>query len=118
MTTSVPEERTVWPLTASSLLGLPVTTGDVVVGRVRDLVLDAERRRVAGFLVGDRGGGLHVLPWVAATVAHDAVRMSSPFALFSNGDVDFYLDTGVRLTAEGSTAAGLIVRQEGDVGRE
>jgi hypothetical protein len=74
-----------------------VRIGDVVVGRIVDVLLNRSIGHVLGFVVEGRGAHRHFLPWVAGTVEDGHVVALSVFALLSTSELAFYLDNGLPL---------------------
>jgi hypothetical protein len=73
---------------ATELLLLPVQLESIRLGRPVDLLLDAEARRVLGFVVLCGDENQRFLPYAAAEVREDEVAVSSALLLLE--DVDFY----------------------------
>jgi hypothetical protein len=99
-----------------------VRIGDVVVGRIADVLLNRSLGHVLGFVVEGRGAHRHFLPWVAGMVEDGHVVTLSVFALLSTSELAFYLDNGLPLTsALGSPRNGsailedVLVDRDGDV---
>ncbi len=64
-----------WPVSLRALLGEPVRAGDLAVGRVEDVLLTADLTGALGCCVRRNGGETVVLPWLAASVERDGVRV-------------------------------------------
>jgi PRC-barrel domain protein len=86
-----------WPCSTRDLVGMRVRIGDVVVGRIVDVLLNRSLGHVLGFVVEGRGAHRHFLPWVAGTVEDGHVVTLSVFALLSTSELAFYLDNGLPL---------------------
>lgn len=86
-----------WPCSTRDLVGMRVRIGDVVVGRIVDVLLNRSLGHVLGFVVEGRGAHRHFLPWVAGTVEDGHVVALSVFALLSTSELAFYLDNGLPL---------------------
>jgi hypothetical protein len=103
------------------MVGLRLRIGDVVVGRVAEVLLNRSLGHVLGFVVEGRGAHRHFLPWVAGTVENGHVVALSVFALLSTSELAFYLDNGVRLadvlgaSRNGATLEDVLVDRFGDV---
>jgi len=92
------------------MVGLRLRIGDVVIGRVAEVLLNRSLGHVLGFVVEGRGAHRHFLPWVAGTVEDGHVVALSLFALLSTSELAFYLDNGLRLAdALGDSRNGAIV---------
>jgi hypothetical protein len=98
-----------------------VRIGDVVVGRISEVLLNRSLGHVLGFVVEGRGAHRHFLPWVAGTVENGHVVTLSVFALLSTSELAFYLDNGVRLAEvlgtprDGAILDDVVVDRFGDV---
>jgi hypothetical protein len=99
-----------------------VRIGDVVVGRILDVLLNKSLGHVLGFVVERRGAHRHFLPWVAGTVEDRHVVTLSVFALLSTSELGFYLDNGLLLADVmddprdgGGILDDVLVEREGDV---
>jgi len=107
---SAPSERQGWPRSTRDMVGLRLRIGDVVIGRVAEVLLNRSLGHVLGFVVEGRGAHRHFLPWVAGTVEDGHVVALSLFALLSTSELAFYLDNGLRLAdALGDSRNGAIV---------
>lgn len=107
---SAPSERPGWPRSTRDMVGLRLRIGDVVIGRVAEVLLNRSLGHVLGFVVEGRGAHRHFLPWVAGTVEDGHVVALSLFALLSTSELAFYLDNGLRLAdALGDSRNGAIV---------
>jgi hypothetical protein len=73
---------------AVELLLLPVQLGGIRLGRPVDLLLDADRWRVLGFVVRCGDENQRFLPYAAADVREDEIALSSALLLLE--DVEFY----------------------------
>lgn len=111
-----------WPCSTRDIVGMRVRIGDVVVGRIVDVLLNRSLGHVLGFVVEGRGAHRHFLPWVAGMVEDGHVVTLSVFALLSTSELAFYLDNGLPLTgALGSPRNGgailedVLVDRDGDV---
>ncbi|HEX3289800.1 MAG TPA: PRC-barrel domain-containing protein [Gaiella sp.] len=116
-----PSDRRGWPRSTRDLVGLRVRIGDVVVGRISEVLLNRSLGHVLGFVVEGRGAHRHFLPWVAGTVENGHVVTLSVFALLSTSELAFYLDNGVRLAEvlgtprDGAILDDVVVDRFGDV---
>ena len=80
-------------LSAAEQVGLPVRLKDVTLGRVVDILFDAERRRVLGFVVDCGDEALRFLPFAASHPSQEQIAVSSALMLLD--DVGFYRKHGV-----------------------
>lgn len=92
-----PSDDRGWPRSTRDVVGMRVRIGDVVVGRITEVLLNKSLGHVLGFVVEGRGAHRHFLPWVAGTVEDGHVVTLSVFALLSTSELAFYLDNGVPL---------------------
>jgi hypothetical protein len=82
---------------------MPVRLADVMVGRVVDVIYDADFGHALGFDVETRSEQERrhrFLPWVAADVGANHVEIRSVFALLSASELAFYVANGASLVAE------------------
>ena len=102
------------PVKAGLLLRLPVRLRGIQLGRVADLVLDVERRRVLGLEVVCGDQAMRFLPLAVADVDEREIRVSSALVLLDAGELAFY-------TSRGSTYGALrgtsVVRRTELLGR-
>ena len=104
---------------AVHLLGKPVLLHEELLGWVVDLMLDAARERVLGFVVEDGSGGQRFLPFAAAQAATDEVVVGSALMLLD--DVGFYRKRGVAFRSllgtdvDGGRLADMRIGQGGNV---
>lgn len=91
---------------AIELLLLPVQLERIRLGRPVDLLLDAERWRVLGFVVLCGDENRRFLPYAAADVREDEIAVSSALLLLE--DVEFYRgrSRSLRALLGGSAANG------------
>lgn len=68
-------------LALTDVLGSSVLVGDVRVGKIVGIYLDAECERAIGLDVACAGGLRRFLPWAVASFEHGAVRASSALHL-------------------------------------
>ena len=112
------------PLSAQSLVGLPVRFHGNRLGRVSDLLVDVSRWRVIGFVVVCGDDVERFLAFPAAQPAVDEVAVGSPLVLLD--DAGFYRERAVSLhrlaraaVARGRRHAGflvdLVVARSGEV---
>jgi len=103
-----------WPIPAESLIGRAVRVGAVEVATVTDLLATRGLAYVLGLEVRGRDGQRRFVPWVAAVVDRDAIRLASVFSLLSSSELALYLDQGRRIAER---AAELTVEQDGVLAR-
>ena len=82
------------PVKAGLLLRLPVRLRGIQLGRVADLVLDVERRRVLGLEVVCGDQAMRFLPLAVADVDEREIRVSSALVLLDAGELAFYTSRG------------------------
>lgn len=118
---SATSDRSGWPRSTREMVGLRVRIGDVVVGRISDVLLNRSLGHVLGFVVEGRGAHRHFLPWVAGLLDDGHVEALSVFALLSTSELAFYLDHGVQLAdvvdapRDGEILEDVVVDRFGDV---
>lgn len=96
------------PVSASTLLSLPVRVDDILVGHVVDLILDAQLARALGLEVRCGDGEHRFLPFAAARISADGVDTRTPLALLDGPELAFYAARGARFrTMRGEQARGL-----------
>ena len=78
---------------AVRLLGVPVLLDEQLLGRAVDLLLDADRGRLLGFVVESGAGSQRFLPYGAAQHADGEITVQSALMLLD--DVGFYRKRGV-----------------------
>ena len=87
------------PLPGQQLVGVAVHVDEADVGVVEDLVLGADLSVVLGLVVELRRSERRAfLPWVAVSVAADAVAVPSPTTILGEIELEHYLESGVRLS--------------------
>ena len=86
------------PFPVLLLLGRPVRIGAVDVGTITDVLASPGLSHVLGFEVRTRHDQARVVPWVAAVLDGEAVRLTSVFSLLSSSELSLYLDRGRRLS--------------------
>lgn len=111
-----------WPCSTRDIVGMRVRVGDVVVGRIVDVLLNRSLGHVLGFVVEGRGAHRHFLPWVAGMVEDGHIVTLSVFALLSTSELAFYLDNGLPLASVlgaapdgGVILEDVLVDRDGDV---
>jgi hypothetical protein len=82
-----------------------VRMNGIRVGRVTDVILDADNGRVVGFEVRCEDGRHRFLPRAAATSDGSAIQINSPLALLDTDELDFYRRRGVSLRGREEPAA-------------
>ena len=119
---SAPSDDRGWPCSTRDIVGMRVRIGDVVVGRIVDVLLHRSLRHVLGFVVEGRGTHRHFLPWAAGLVEDGHVATRSVFALLSRSELAFYLDNGLPLAGVlgaprhgGAILEDVLVDRDGDV---
>lgn len=90
-----------------------VLVGDIRVGKVVGVYLDAGRERVIGLEVGCADGVRRFLPWVVASFESGTVRASSALHLLDAAEG--YERHGAVALHDPSEAVGLFVTVEGRV---
>jgi hypothetical protein len=80
-------------LAADSLLHLPVRSNGIEIGRPVDLILDPEGR-VIGVDVLCKDSVHRFLPFGAAELLDDEIRLGSALALLEDRDLAFYRERG------------------------
>jgi hypothetical protein len=83
---------------AKDLLDLPISLRGIELGRPVDLLLDLPGGRALGVEVRCGDGARRFLAAHAATLANDAIRVSSPLALVDEAEADFYRRHGAGLS--------------------
>ncbi len=79
----------------ASLLGLPVRHRELRLGTVSDVLAADGEIAIAMVVSSARGGASHVLPIGASTIHADRVE-TSPFALLSRVEAEYYWQRGAR----------------------
>ena len=100
---------------AAGLLGRPVHVRGIRLGRVADVIFDADATRVVGFdvLCGD---DVHrFLPLPAARVDGDRLEVSSALMLLDEQELEFYRRNGCGLSAR-AELGDVAVADDGGVG--
>jgi hypothetical protein len=82
--------RVTRPLSAESLLQLPVLLRTIRLGHPTDVVLEPNELRALGLEILCRDGAERFLPLPAARVREDAVAVESPLQLLDADDLAFY----------------------------
>jgi hypothetical protein len=100
-------------LALAHAFGAHVRVGDVRVGKIVGIYLDAERARAIGVEVASAGGGRRFLPWVVASFENGEVRASSALHLLDAPDG--YERHGAIALHDRSEVAGLSATIEGRV---
>lgn len=113
------EDHGVGPRSAAGLLGLPVSLHDAHLGRAVDLLLDAGRTRVLGFVVENGAATQRFLPFGASQPAHAEIAVQSALMLLD--DVGFYRKRGTSLRSligtqvDGGRLTDMHIGQGGEV---
>jgi hypothetical protein len=94
------------PGSLEQLLDLPVRHHGITLGRVTDVLLDAEGSPI-GFAVLSVGDEPAFLPWPSAALDSDQVRVPYPLALLSGGELEFYRGSSRSLVQE-RRAGGMV----------
>ncbi|HEU0248305.1 MAG TPA: hypothetical protein VFR38_14595 [Gaiellaceae bacterium] len=100
-------------LALAHALGASVRVGDVRVGKIVGIYLDAERTRAIGLEVASAGGVRRFLPWVVASFENGEVRASSALHLLDAPDG--YERHGAVALHDPSEVAGLSATVDGRV---
>lgn len=79
-------------LSIAGMVGCPVRLHGILLGRPTDVVLDADCRRVLGFVVESGDDAPRFLPFAASQPADDVIAVGSALMLLD--DVGFYLKRG------------------------
>jgi PRC-barrel domain protein len=82
-----------------------VATKGIPIGRVVDVILDAESENVVGLEVRCQDGRHRFLPRAAAKLVGSEIEIDSPLALLDTDQLDFYRRRGVSLRAGEEPAA-------------
>ncbi len=69
-----------------SVLGAPVRVGDIRVGEVAGVLVDASQRTAIGLVIAGPGATRRFLPWIAATFEGGAVHADSALLLVDGGE--------------------------------
>ena len=104
-------------LSIAGMVGCPVRLHGILLGRPTDVVLDADGRRVLGFVVESGDDAPRFLPFAASQPADGVIAVGSALMLLD--DVAFYLKRGSSfrsLVARAGTQGHVFTqrRQEGD----
>jgi len=100
------------PLSAASLVGVPVRFHGSRLGRVSDLLVDVHRWVVVGFLVACGDDAERFLPFAASQPDADEIAVGSPLMLLD--DPGFYR---ARAASFEALAGGDVVRMRHHAGR-
>jgi hypothetical protein len=106
-----------------SLLGLPVSLGNVTIGEVHDIVLSRTLGHMLGILVGRRGDREWFVPWIGITVLPHRLLVGSTLLILpppGSGGYDHRGRSARDLLAgsdlhDGSPVSDVFVTEEGDV---
>jgi hypothetical protein len=113
------KDRGVGSRSAAGLVGLPVCLHDTHLGRAVDLLLDAGRTRVLGFVVESSGATQRFLPFGASQPGHEEIAVQSALMLLD--DVGFYRKRGTSLRSligtqiDGGRLTDMRIGQGGEV---
>jgi hypothetical protein len=83
----------------------PVASNGIPIGRIVDVIYDADRKNVVGFDVRCHDGRHRFLPRSAATAGTSEVEIGSTLALLDTDQLDFYRSRGVSLRPREEPAA-------------
>jgi PRC-barrel domain len=86
-------------------LWLSVEMNGITVGRIVDVILDRETKKVIGFEVRCEDGKHRFLPGAAASRSDATIAIDSPFALLDSDQLEFYRRRGVTLRTKEEPAA-------------
>jgi hypothetical protein len=106
-----PRPTTGMPGVSAGLLGRAIRVGTVRVGEVTGVLVDAGQLRPIGLEVASGGGARRFLPWFAASVEPEGVRIES--ALLLVDEVDAYERLGARTLREPEELDELAARSDG-----
>jgi sporulation protein YlmC with PRC-barrel domain len=82
-----------------------VLMNGIYIGRVVDVILDAEGGSAVGLEVRCEDGRHRFLPLAAARLGAEAIEIDSPLALMDGDQLDFYRERGATLRVRREPAA-------------
>jgi PRC-barrel domain len=98
-------------LRAAALLHTPVLVRGIRLGEVEDVLLDGEEPRILGLDVLCGDGVNRFVPFSAAFVTPDAIRVETTLTLLEPPELEFYRGRSRRLAAVPELADAVVGRE-------